>query len=286
MQSAALSRAIPFRPSFTDAIVVPEGFELPAGQDGVRTATNTVDASYFVTLGVVIVRGRGFAAEDTPDSRRTAVVNETFAAAYWPGRDPIGQRFRLGPSGPWTEVVGVARTAKYFNITEKPQPHIYLPLEQHQTSRLTLLVHTAGDPLSAAGPVRQVVRSLEPRLPVANTRSLRTVYEDGALGMQRLILQLVSSMGLLGLCLALVGLYGVVTYSVRRRMREFGVRMSIGATRGRHPASRAEGSDRARRHRRRARPAAERPGGAGAQRRAVRRRLPERRGRWSSSRPA
>ena len=231
VRAAALSRATPFRPSFTDAIVVPDGFTLPPGQDGMRTATNTVDAGYFDTMGVAMVGGRPFAAEDTLDSRRTAIVNETFAGTYWPGQDAIGKRLRLGPTGEWTEVVGVARTAKYFNITELPQPHIYLPLSQHETSRLTLLVHTAGDPLATAGPVREVVRTLEPRLPIANTRALRRVYEDGALGMQRLILQLVSSMGILGLCLALVGLYAVVTYSVRTRMREFGVRMSIGASR-------------------------------------------------------
>jgi predicted permease len=232
VQSAALSRAIPFRPSFTDAIVVPEGFALPPGQTGVRTATNTVDAAYFDTMGVAIVGGRGFTGEDTPDSRRAAVVNETFADTYWPDQAAIGKRFRLGPAEPWTEVVGVARTAKYFNITEVPQAYVYLPLEQHQTSRLTLLVHTTADPLSTAGPVRQVVRSLDGGLPIANTRALRTVYEEGVLGMQLLVVQLVSSMGALGLCLALVGLYAVVTYSVRRRMREFGVRMSIGASRG------------------------------------------------------
>jgi predicted permease len=231
VQSAALSRAIPFRPSFNDAIVLPEGFELPSGQNGVRIATNTVDAAYFETMGVAIVRGRGFAAEDTADSRRTAVVNETFAEAYWPNQAAVGKRFRLAPAAPWTEVVGVARTAKYFNITEMPQAYIYLPLEQHPTSRLTLFVHTTTDPLAAAGPVRQVIRSLDAGLPIANTRPLRTVYEEGALGMQRLILQLVSGMGMLGLSLALVGLYAVVTYSVRRRMREFGVRMSIGASR-------------------------------------------------------
>jgi len=231
VRSAALSRAIPFRPSFSDTLIVPEGYQLPDGQRGVRVSINTVDDGYFETMGTAVVAGRGFTSEDRPESRPTAIVNDTFAKIYWPGADPLGRRFRLGASGPWIEVVGVARTAKYFNIAEAPQPYIYLPLEQHRSSRLTLLVYTAADPLASAAPLRQIVRSLDPGIPIANTRSLQAVYENGALGIQRLILQLISSMGMLGLCLALVGLYAVVTYSVRRRMREFGVRMSIGATR-------------------------------------------------------
>ncbi len=231
VRGASLSRAVPFRPSFSDAIVAPEGFELQAGQEGVRVSTNTVDEGYFDTMGIAIVSGRAFGREDAADARPTAVVNETFAATHWPGQSAIGKRFRLGREVTWTEVVGVARTAKYLQITETPQPYIYLPLEQHRINRLTLLVHTEGEPLGAADPVRSIVRSLDARLPISNTRALRTLYEDGALGIQRLILQLVSSMGLLGLCLALVGIYAVVSYSVRRRMREFGVRMSIGAGR-------------------------------------------------------
>jgi hypothetical protein len=160
----------------------------------------------------------------------TAVVNDTFARTYWPNQDPLGKRLQLGAPGPWISVVGVSRTAKILNLAEAPQPYVYLPLEQHPATRLTLLTCTVAAPLALIDPLRGVLRSIDPQLPVANTRPLQSVYLDGALGMQRIVLQLVSSMGGLALCLAIIGLYALVAYSVRLRMREFGVRMSIGAT--------------------------------------------------------
>ncbi len=125
----------------------------------------------------------------------------------------------------------MARTTKFGQIAEPPKPYLYLPLTQHPQSRLTLLVHTAGDPRAMADPLRQLVRSLDPRMPVFNVRDLQGMYEDGALGAQKLIVQIVSGMGVLGLGLAIIGLYAVIAYSASRRMREFGVRMSIGASR-------------------------------------------------------
>jgi predicted lysophospholipase L1 biosynthesis ABC-type transport system permease subunit len=165
------------------------------------------------------------------DSRKTAIVNEMFASLYWPRQDAVGKRLRLGPSGEWVEVVGVARTTRFGQISEPPKPYLYLPLTQHPQPRLTLLVHTAGDARAMADPLRQLVRSLDPRMPVFNVRDLQGMYEDGALGSQKLIVQIVSGMGLLGLSLAIVGLYAVIAYSASRRMREFGVRISIGASR-------------------------------------------------------
>lgn len=232
VQAATLARAIPFRPNFTDELIVPERYQLPAGQDGVRVATNVIDEAYFDTMRTGILRGRAFTIDDRPESRRTAIVNETFATLYWPNQDALGKRLRLGPQGEWIEVVGIARTAKYLYIAEPPTPYVYLPLAQHPRTRLTLLVHTAGDPLAVVDPLRQVVRALDTRLPIFNVRSLQAIYRDGALGTQRLVLAMVTTMGLLGLALAVVGLYAVVAYSVGRRMREFGVRMSVGAGRG------------------------------------------------------
>jgi predicted permease len=232
VRGASLARAVPFRPNFTNQLVVPERYQLRAGQEGVGVSTNPVDETYFETMRIPILRGRAFTIDDRPDARRTAVVNDTFATLYWPNREAIGKRFRLGAKGEWVEVVGVARTARYETIAEPPTPHIYLPLSQHPQSRLTLLVHTAGDPLAVADPLRQIVRAADAKLPIFNVRALHTMHQDGALGSQRLIVQLVSAMGLLGLGLALIGLYALVAYSVSRRQREFGVRMSIGATRG------------------------------------------------------
>ena len=182
-------------------------------------------------MGAEMRRGRAFTIDDRVDSRRTVIVNEMFASLYWPRQDAVGKRLRLGPAGEWVEVVGVARTTRFGQIAEPPKPYLYLPLTQHPQSRLTLLVHTAGDPRAMADPLRQLVRSLDPRMPVFNVRDLQGMYEDGALGAQKLIVQIVSGMGLLGLGLAIVGLYAVIAYSASRRMREFGVRMSIGASR-------------------------------------------------------
>jgi putative ABC transport system permease protein len=232
VRSAALARGIPFRPNFTETLIVPEGYRLPPGVAGVSTSTNAIDESYFETMRIAMLRGRAFTLEDREDSRRTAIVNDTFARTYWPNVDPIGRRLRITPDGPWIEVVGVARTVKYLYLAEAPQPYVYLPIAQHPRSRLTLLVQTEGDPRMMADPLRQVVHGIDARLPVFNVRTMETMYQEGAIGMQRLIMQMVSSMGVLGLCLAVVGLYAVVAYSVGRRMREFGVRMSVGASRG------------------------------------------------------
>jgi macrolide transport system ATP-binding/permease protein len=231
VRHATLARAIPFRPNFTDRVVVPEGYQLPAGQDGVRVPANIIDEAWFETMGAEMRRGRAFTIDDRVDARKTAIVNEMFASLYWPRQDAVGKRLRLGPAGEWVEVVGVARTTRFGQISEPPKPYLYLPLTQHLQSRLTLLVHTAGDARAMADPLRQLVRSLDSRMPVFNVRDLQGMYEDGALGSQKLIVQIVSAMGLLGLSLAIVGLYAVIAYSASRRMREFGVRISIGASR-------------------------------------------------------
>jgi predicted permease len=231
VRAASLARAIPFRPNFTEQLFVPEHYQLPSGQSGVRVATNTIDESYFETMGVGIISGRAFTVEDGPATRRTAIVNDTFASTYWPNQEWIGRRLRIAETGEWMEVVGIARTAKYLSIAEPPTPYIYLPVSQHPQNRLTLLVHTVSDPLMIADPLRRVVQSLDPHMPIFNTRSLEAMYQEGALGTQRLVLQMVTVMALLAATLAVVGLYAVVSYSVGRRRREFGVRISIGASR-------------------------------------------------------
>jgi hypothetical protein len=181
-------------------------------------------------MKMAIIRGRGFTAADKAGARRVAVVNQEFASAYWPKQDPIGKRFRLNDSkGPWVEVVGLTKTSRYFFIAEPPMKFLYLPFAQEQNSRMSLMVETFGDPAAVAAPLRTVVRGIDPNQPIYNVRTFSSFYEQRAVAVAMTLMQVVATMGLLGLTLALVGMYGLIAYSVSRRTQEIGIRLAIGA---------------------------------------------------------
>jgi predicted permease len=231
VRRAALAQAIPFRPNFAALDIVPQGFTLPPDRRTLRVPVNAIDGPYFETMGVPLVAGRGFDARDTADGRPVAIVNEAAATLYWPGQSAVGRQFRIGTDGPLTEVVGVARTGKYASLADAPTPYLYVPLAQHPQTRLTLLAEATASPVALAGPLVDVVRSLDPGQPVFNVRDFRSYFDNGALGLPRIVLQMVSAAGAGGLVLALAGLYGLVAYTVSRRTREIAIRLAVGATR-------------------------------------------------------
>src|SRR5206468_4003962 len=136
---------------------------------------------YFGTMGISILRGRAFLESDTPDKPRVAVVNEQFAKHYWPGADPVGKRIRLeNRTGVPVEIVGVAQTIKYQDGPEKPMDFIYLPLAQHPVARMVLLLRSEGDPLQLVKPLKDVIRGIDPNMPMLETRTYEDLYRYAA----------------------------------------------------------------------------------------------------------
>ena len=231
VEAAALTQSPPLGlGDFESITFVPDGYETTRDRESFASAMDAVDEGFFETLGIAILKGRGFSATDTAESPRVAVVNQQLANRYWPGADAVGRRLRLdGRTGTPVEIVGVAQTIKYRGPTEMPTDFVYVPQAQHPAARMVLLARSRGDARELVGSVKDIVRSLDPNLPMLATRTYEDLYRYHAVEGPRVAIELVGALGVAGLLLAVAGLYGLVAYNVARRTREIGIRMAIGA---------------------------------------------------------
>ena len=202
-----------------------------ASEQYVDCGENSIGPGYFSTLGIPLLAGREFNANDGAAAAKVAIVNETFARFLFEDANPIGRHIQIGSNDADTQIVGVVKDSRFTGLREKPAHFLYVPFEQEGdefTRQSAFFLRTQGDERSVMTAVRATVKQLDRNVPIERLTSMKSTIDD-SIYTDRLMATLAIAFGVLAATLAAVGLYGTVSYAVARRTREFGIRLVLGA---------------------------------------------------------
>jgi predicted permease len=232
VSSASLAVGLPFSTAWAEPVSVPGRDSLPTTAEG-GPYFNSVNADFFRTIGMRIVRGRGFTEAEQAGAARVVVVNEILAKLWWPNEDAIGHCMRVGAdTNPCAQIIGITENARRFSVIEDPAVQFYTPLEQRPgwaTSRV-LVVRPEGDAEKAVEALRRELQTRVPDAPFLNVQPLEKLVSP-QMRSWRLGATMFSAFGMLAVVVATLGLYSVLAYDVSRRLRELGIRVALGASR-------------------------------------------------------
>lgn len=233
VQSASLASSVPMGNGNYGSSIYIEGHTLAPGQQPPVVVYNRVDAPYFDTMRVPLLRGRAFRESDDEKAPLVAIVNQTMAHQFWPNEDAIGKRFSLkSATGPFVEIVGLTGDGRYVFIGWDKEPYFFVPLAQNYTGYRALQIRSSVPPESLITQVQSEVRALDPNMPVSDVQTMRQSLSGGnGFFIFRVGAILAASIGILGLTLAVVGVYGVVSFAASQRTHEIGIRLALGADR-------------------------------------------------------
>jgi predicted permease len=232
VDSASYAYTVPMNYYNTAANIYPEGLAVTtSNKKTLEGSYNMISTGFFTTMRIPILKGRDFSDADTATTEHVAIVNQTMAARLWPNQDPLGRKFSMeSATGPFLTVVGVARDAKYGELMESPTLYFYQPETQHYRSTHVLQLRTSVTPESLIAAVQAQVREIDPSLPTFDVMPMeRTLAGVNGYFLFQVGVGFAGVLGGLGMLLAVIGLYGVVSFTASRRTHEIGIRMALGA---------------------------------------------------------